>query len=216
MQCNAADGLFTKSSTLDTRKNYCGLQASQITTKTRKEQMFKLHLISELKEAFITLKDKTLTIPKSGKTTHPLPSPQQKMMIYDKKCIGCGACATVCPALAISLTENKKHRTVTMTVANCIYCGLCITICPENALSLGAGDELSSLTKDHLHHELKIKLTRCEHCRTTTGTHKSITKVIKNLFAPHGVTTRELEWINLCAACKRKFHSSRLTRQMVK
>jgi len=169
--------------------------------------MFKLHLISELKEAFITLKGKTLTLPKPGKTTHPLPSPQQKMMISDKKCFGCGACATVCPAQAISLVENKKHRTVTITVANCIYCGLC---------SLGAGDELSALTKDHLHHELKIKLTRCEHCHTTTGTHKGITKVIKDIYAPRGVATKELEWIHLCAACKRAFHSLRLTRQMAK
>ena len=180
------------------------------------KNMFKLHLISELKEAFIALKDKTLTLPKPGKATHPLPSPQQKMLISDKKCFGCGACAAVCPARAISLVENKKHRTVTITVANCIYCGLCIDACPEDALSLGAGDELSALTKDHLHHELKIKLARCEHCRTITGTQKSLHKVIKDIYAPRGVPTKELEWIHLCAACKREFHSLRLTRQMAK
>jgi len=176
--------------------------------------MFKLHLISELKEAFITLKDKTLPLPKPGKAAHPLPPPQQKMLISDKKCFGCGACAAVCPARAISLVENKKHRTITITVANCIYCGLCIDACPDDALILGAGDELPSVSKDHLHHELKIKLARCEHCRTITGTHKSIKKVIKDVYAPRGVPAKELEWIHLCAACKREFHSVRLTRQM--
>lgn len=175
--------------------------------------MFKLHLISELKEAFITLKDKTLTMPKPGKPGHPLPSPQQKMMLHEKKCFGCGACATVCPAHAISLAENKKHRTVTIKVANCIYCGLCIEACPENALSLGAGDELSSLAKDHLQHELKIKLSRCEYCRTITGTCRGITKVMRDMYLPRGITAKELEWIELCAVCKRRFHGLRLSRQ---
>ena len=178
--------------------------------------MFKLHLISELKEAFITLKGKPLTLPKPGKAAYPVSSPQQKMMIADKKCFGCGACATVCPSQAISLVENKKHRTVTITVANCIYCGLCVDACPENALLLEAGDELSALTKDHLHHELKIKLTRCQNCRTIMGTHKSITKVVKDIYSPRGATAKELEWIYLCAACKREFHSLRLTKQMAK
>jgi len=33
MQYNAADGLFTKPSTLNTRNNYCGLQAGQLASK---------------------------------------------------------------------------------------------------------------------------------------------------------------------------------------
>ena len=178
--------------------------------------MFKLHLISELKEAFITLKDKPFSLPKPGKKAPPLPSPHQRMVIHDRKCLGCGACATVCPAQAISLAENKKHRTVTIRVANCMYCGLCVEVCPESALDLETGDELPALAKDHLHHELKIKLARCEHCRTITGTDKGMAKVFKDIYAPGGVTAQELGWLHLCAPCKRAFHSVRLTRQMAR
>jgi len=178
--------------------------------------MFKLHLVSELKEALVSLATVKTGVLKPEPATPPLPSPQHKMVIYDKKCIGCGACAAVCPADAISLTENRKYRVITITVAQCIYCGMCVDTCPENALSLLSGDELSSPTKDHLHHELKIKLKRCEHCRTMMGPQKSITKTLKDIFSPRDLTPREVEWINLCSACRRKFHSSRIIRQMAK
>lgn len=175
--------------------------------------MFKLHLISELKEALITLKDKTPAIPKPVKCARPLPSPRQKMVLHEKNCFGCGACATVCPAHAISLAENKKYKTVIINLANCIYCGLCIEACPENALSLGAGCDLASPAKDHLHHELRIRLSRCKQCRAITGTGRGITKVARDGYLNRGITAKELEWIELCAVCKRKFHSLRLSRQ---
>ena len=83
--------------------------------------MFKLHLISELKEAFINLKDKKIEIPKPVKSTSPLPSAHQKMMVYDKRCTGFGACATICPAHAITISENRKYRFLNINLAICIY-----------------------------------------------------------------------------------------------
>ena len=178
--------------------------------------MFKLHLISELKEALVSLATATTGVLKPEPSTPSLPSPQHKMVIYDKKCIGCGACATVCPADAISVVENRKYRVITITLAQCIYCGMCVNNCPENALSLHPGDELSSPTKDHLHHELKIKLKRCEQCRTMMGPQKSITKTFKDIFSSRDLTAKDVEWMNLCSACRRKFHSSHIIRQMTK
>ncbi len=178
--------------------------------------MFKLHLISELKEALVSLTDLKQGMLKPEVSTSPLPSPHHKMVIFDKKCIGCGACATVCPADAIVLTENRKFRAITIKIAHCIYCGMCADTCPEQALSLLAGDELSSSAKEHLQHELKIKLKRCDQCRTIMGPQKSIAKTVKDIFSPRGLTSRELEWINLCSSCRRIFHSSRIIRQHTK
>jgi formate hydrogenlyase subunit 6/NADH:ubiquinone oxidoreductase subunit I len=178
--------------------------------------MFKLHLISELKEALVSLADIKPGILKPEAPTQPLSPPQHRMVIYDKKCVGCGACATVCPADAISLLENRKHRVITIKIAQCIYCGMCADTCPEQALSLLAGDELSSSTKENLLHELKIKLKRCEQCRTIMGPEKSIIKTVKNIFSPRGLTSRDLEWINLCPSCRRKFHSSHIIKQHIR
>ena len=178
--------------------------------------MFKLHLVSELKEAFITLKDIKPAALKSSSVSSQVPSPRHKMVINDRHCIGCGACAVVCPAGAISLSENRKHRTIVISVAHCIYCRMCVEACPEKVLSLLPGDDLTSQAKAHLQHELQIKLKRCEHCRTPMATQKSIAKVFKDVFTPGGLTMDGLEWPNLCPACRRTFHSSRLISQMVK
>lgn len=175
--------------------------------------MFKLHMISELKEAFINLKDNQAEFPKLVKTDSVIPAAHKKMMLHDKKCIGCGACAIVCPALAITISENRKHRIIDIHTASCIYCGLCVEACPEEAITLISGNELPSFNKDMLHHELKIKLKRCEQCRKPVGTKKGVLKTAKEIFFKSGVNTNELEWINLCSSCRRKFQGHALIRQ---
>ncbi len=177
--------------------------------------MFKLHMISELKEAFINVKDHQVEFPKPAKTDSITSVVHKKMMVHDKKCTGCGACATVCPALAITISENRKYRIVSINTANCIYCGLCVEACPEEAITLISGNELPSLNKDNLHHELKIKLKKCEHCRKPIGTKKGVLKAVKDIFSKSGINTKELEWVNLCSPCRRKFQGHTLIRQSV-
>jgi len=172
--------------------------------------MFKLHLISELKEASISLTAKQLEGYHAGHATQQLNPPLKKMVFYEKKCTGCGACAAMCPAHAITVADNKKHRAVTITLGNCIYCGVCVSICPEKALDLAPGNDLPALAKDKLYHELKIRLKQCEHCQTTIGTLKGIAKAVKNGYAQRGLTPRELSWIMLCSPCRRKFHRNSL------
>lgn len=178
--------------------------------------MFKLHLISELKEAFINLKDKKVEPPKPVKPSFLIPSAHKKMVVYDKKCIGCGACATVCPAYCISIADNKKYRVLEINIANCIYCGFCAEVCPERAIALMPGNELPSFNKEHLHHELRIKLKKCDHCRETIGTKKGVMKTVKDLYSPCGINIRELEWATLCSSCRRKFQSYLLIKQHIK
>ena len=42
-------------------------------------------------------------------------------------CIGCGACAQVCPSLAIQVTDDteRKVRTLSVDYGSCIQCGQC-------------------------------------------------------------------------------------------
>ena len=47
------------------------------------------------------------------------------------KCIGCGACRTICPCGAVN--GEKKHRhTIDRTL--CIECGACGRVCPSGAI----------------------------------------------------------------------------------
>ena len=51
---------------------------------------------------------------------------------YDrKKCIGCGACAAVCPEKVHHLSDGRHD----VAFEKCTHCGKCIDICPAGALS---------------------------------------------------------------------------------
>ncbi|MGB4235783.1 MAG: 4Fe-4S binding protein [Methanoregulaceae archaeon] len=53
--------------------------------------------------------------------------------IVDKdKCTGCGTCVDECPAVAITL-ENEKAIVI---VELCVDCGSCVDVCPSEAIIL--------------------------------------------------------------------------------
>lgn len=69
-------------------------------------------------------------------------------------CIGCGACARVCPTQVITveahLDENKK-RVVSkfeLDMGICMFCGLCEETCPVNAIVLSKQYELAQFDKE--------------------------------------------------------------------
>jgi NADH-quinone oxidoreductase subunit I len=58
-----------------------------------------------------------------------------------ERCVACGLCARVCPALAIEVqaseTELAKERfpvKFEINMVRCIFCGLCEEVCPEEAI----------------------------------------------------------------------------------
>ncbi|RLJ09681.1 MAG: ferredoxin [Candidatus Aenigmatarchaeota archaeon] len=54
--------------------------------------------------------------------------------VVDKeKCVGCGACVSVCPADVFKLKEGKS---VVVNPDNCIGCGSCVENCPVKAIKL--------------------------------------------------------------------------------
>ncbi len=61
----------------------------------------------------------------------------QKLLRYEiieDKCVGCTACARVCPVNCISGTVKKPH---TIDQEKCIKCGACMTKCKFNAIRKG-------------------------------------------------------------------------------
>jgi nitroreductase/NAD-dependent dihydropyrimidine dehydrogenase PreA subunit len=51
------------------------------------------------------------------------------------KCVGCGECATLCPAGVLSVAEGKASLIGT----GCIGCGHCAAVCPAEAVALDVG-----------------------------------------------------------------------------
>ena len=56
-----------------------------------------------------------------------------KFVVHQDRCVGCLACARVCPTGAIAVPESVA--TVSITDPSCIRCGLCLPACPEDAIS---------------------------------------------------------------------------------
>ncbi|MCR2044793.1 electron transfer flavoprotein subunit alpha/FixB family protein [Anaerosalibacter massiliensis] len=56
--------------------------------------------------------------------------------VIKEKCVGCGACVTVCPADAINMIDKKAIIT-----DKCIACGACINKCPVEAIFKEEGNK---------------------------------------------------------------------------
>ena len=55
--------------------------------------------------------------------------------LLNEKCIGCGACADVCPHRVFKI-ENRKAK---ITNDFCMECGACALNCPAKAIEVNAG-----------------------------------------------------------------------------
>ncbi len=51
-----------------------------------------------------------------------------------EKCVGCGGCIDLCPAIAISMINDV----VTIDPALCTECKICVKVCPMRAPSEAA------------------------------------------------------------------------------
>ncbi len=66
-----------------------------------------------------------------------------------ERCVACGLCSRVCPALAIEVqaseTENEKERypvKFEINMLRCIFCGFCEEVCPEEAIVMSKDYEM--------------------------------------------------------------------------
>ncbi len=66
-----------------------------------------------------------------------------------ERCVACGLCSRVCPALAIEVaageTEKTKERypvKFEINMLRCIYCGFCEEVCPEEAIVMSKDYDL--------------------------------------------------------------------------
>jgi len=125
--------------------------------------------IRELKEAITAVIKGPYTHP-FPKIPTPIPDNLRAAPKYNKDyCIGCGACAEVCPARAIKvedITSNGKAiRRLTCDYANCIFCGECHLHCTtDKGIQLTPEYELSYFDEKEALEIIEHELVLCEVC----------------------------------------------------
>ena len=105
----------------------------------------------------------------------PAPAPvgfRGKPQFYEPDCVGCGACAEVCPARAIEVIDDLagKTRTLVHHQDQCVYCQQCERACiTEKGIKLTTEYELSTFDRRLATTQSRKKLVLCEHCGGLLG-----------------------------------------------
>ena len=104
---------------------------------------------------------------------------------YDEEvCVGCGACANVCPTGACSMEDDigRSVRTLTIRFDRCIFCGQCHANClTEDGVTQTAEFDLCTTDRSELREQVEKELLICETCGVVIGAKDHIRWVARRL-----------------------------------
>ena len=107
-----------------------------------------------------------------------------KPVYIDENCIRCGACAVVCPALAITVEEKDGKRIITRDYARCIFCGQCLALCPvKNGIEFTNEFAMATLNISESREQIEDELVYCERCGKAITTKKHLLWLYRKLGA---------------------------------
>ena len=94
-------------------------------------------------------------------------------------CIGCGACANVCPTEALTqlddLEASPPTRRLTLRYDACIFCGNCSDNCTtEDGIALSRKWDLATMDRGDMAETHDFELQLCEKCGAVLGTRKHL------------------------------------------
>ena len=116
--------------------------------------------------------------------------------LNDDECVGCGACTEVCPARAITMTDDLEgcKRRLVVRYDNCIFCGQCDRYCiTQKGIKLSKNWNQVTTDRDGLEMSVEKDLVLCERadCGALVGARDHLLWVAERL-GPLGYTNPSL------------------------
>lgn len=122
-------------------------------------------ILAKLKEVRIGLRAGCVTLDYPGKP-RPAPPAFRGRPVFDvERCIGCGGCASNCPAREILVHDVcQEVRVIQYLGLRCTYCGRCADLCPEKAITLSTDYETATARPGDLSQRLELFMSTCQRC----------------------------------------------------
>ncbi|MCD6169359.1 MAG: 4Fe-4S dicluster domain-containing protein [Candidatus Latescibacteria bacterium] len=140
--------------------------------------------LRELKEAVTALIKGPYTTKFPFEPHKPAEKFRGKPVPDDDWCVGCRACAEVCPSGAIEVIDEPEAATrrIIRHYDKCIFCGQCELNCTtEKGVHLTDEYDLATFDRKSLFYEQKFELLICERCGRVIGTKKHLLWLARRL-----------------------------------
>lgn len=133
----------------------------------------------------------------------------RQVLVSVERCIGCRACAMVCPAGLITLSDDDHRRTVCFAAVCGEDCVLCVQACPTQAISLPplAGAVPAGETR------LGFELQGCKVCGAPVATTEMLNWLRQALPAQVQTDVEGQEWLGLCPRCRQEVEARRVAQE---
>ncbi len=139
-----------------------------------------------LKQALTSLFSKPYTTTFPATPFEPIPEFRGRPRYHEKDCIGCGACAEVCPSKCIDVVDDPSAspavRRLIQHVDACIWCGQCERYCTtKEGIKLSTDWDCVGFKPEDFEEKVEKELLLCEMCGGVIAPVDQIRWLVKRL-----------------------------------
>ncbi|MBP1760959.1 MAG: 4Fe-4S ferredoxin [Firmicutes bacterium] len=167
--------------------------------------------LSKFKELKLCLKAGRVTLPYPLAPGETMKGFRGRPVLNGDLCLGCGACAAVCPPRTIFVIDEQDTRTIQVDYSRCTYCARCEEVCPVGSITLNNEFELATTNKNDMKLSATLSMAKCKNCGTPFTTQRMLAKLTDDYYPEWmQVKVDPPEWFSICPDCRKKLEASRL------